>query len=39
MSVLFCYPFCPFDDAKVRRFLELTMAFLELCAQTVLFVD
>ena len=39
MSVLFCYPFCPFDAAKVWGFWELAMAFFELCAQTALFVD
>jgi hypothetical protein len=40
---VFCYPcrqaFVPFDDAKVRRFLEPAKTFHVLCAQTALFFD
>jgi hypothetical protein len=25
--LMFCYPFVPLDDAKVRRFLELAIVF------------
>jgi hypothetical protein len=39
-NVLSCVArlFVPFDGAKVRRFSDLTKAFGELCAQTLLFL-
>jgi hypothetical protein len=34
-----CYPFCPFDGAKVRRFYEPAMTFWQIVCANTPFID